>query len=160
MGGDDLDGSGSVLKLDGTEQARRKKLIRTPVRDSPGLRNVRVKRKGVGTGSAPPPKQESQTSFTVCGEAEDGLSAIQKAKELQPDVIVIDLALPRLNGAEVCSLLKAQLRNVKTVAFSMYADELGKAVAPTFRIDAMLPKSLGLKALAETVERLLTPPAA
>jgi len=101
---------------------------------------------------------ESQTSFTVCGEAEDGLSAIQKARDLRPDVIVIDLALPRLNGAEVCSAVKAELPRIKTIAFSMYADELGRAVAPAFRIDAMLPKGVGLKALAETVERLLPLP--
>ena len=97
----------------------------------------------------------SETKFDVCGEAQDGLSALQKAKELRPDVIVMDLSLPLLNGAEVSAAVKSELSGIKVVAFSMYADELGKAIAPTFRIDAMLPKALGVKALAETIERLL-----
>ena len=41
---------------------------------------------------------EQQTDWVVCGEAGDGYEGIDKAKFLQPDLIVIDLAMPRLNG--------------------------------------------------------------
>ena len=43
---------------------------------------------------------ENQTQCVVIGEASDGLQAIQKAQELQPDLILLDLALPKLNGMD------------------------------------------------------------
>jgi chemotaxis response regulator CheB len=41
---------------------------------------------------------ESQNGWVVCGEAADGLEAIKKVEELQPDVIVMDMIMPNLNG--------------------------------------------------------------
>jgi DNA-binding NarL/FixJ family response regulator len=43
---------------------------------------------------------ESQDGWVVCGEAADGLEAIEKTKELHPDVIVMDMVMPRVNGLE------------------------------------------------------------
>jgi DNA-binding NarL/FixJ family response regulator len=43
---------------------------------------------------------ESQEGWVVCGEAADGLEAIEKTKELHPDVIVMDMVMPRVNGLE------------------------------------------------------------
>jgi CheY-like chemotaxis protein len=44
--------------------------------------------------------------FEVCGEAADGVEAIEQAKKLKPDLIVLDLAMPRMNGVEAASILK------------------------------------------------------
>jgi two-component system chemotaxis response regulator CheY len=54
---------------------------------------------------------ENQTGFEVCGEAVDGADAIQKAKELKPDLILIllDLVMPGMNGVEITSVLKAMM---------------------------------------------------
>src|SRR6267378_7906120 len=43
--------------------------------------------------------------FEVCGEAADGVEGIEQAKKLKPDLIVLDLAMPRMNGAEAASVL-------------------------------------------------------
>ena len=43
---------------------------------------------------------ETQTSFKICGEAGHGVEAIEKAKHLQPDLILLDLSMPVLGGAE------------------------------------------------------------
>ena len=102
---------------------------------------------------------EHKTTFTVCGEAADGTNAIQQAKRLKPDMIILDLALPSLNGVEAASVLKGELPKVKIVAFSMFASELGRAIKSASRIDAVLPKTCGLKELVETIHRLIdTPP--
>lgn len=100
---------------------------------------------------------ENKTDFTVCGEAENGLTAIGQATELKPDLIVMDLALPMLSGVEAASIVKNAQPKVKIVAFTMYARELGKAVTAASHIDAVVPKSSSLKMLVETIQRVLNP---
>jgi len=41
---------------------------------------------------------ESKTKFAVCGEAENGTDAVEKAQQLQPDLVLLDLSMPLLNG--------------------------------------------------------------
>ncbi len=65
---------------------------------------------------------ESQTSFKVCGEAGHGTEAIEKAKKLQPELILLDLNMPLLNGAEAAGVLKAMLPRTKIILFSMHMD--------------------------------------
>jgi len=48
-------------------------------------------------------------NLPVCGEAEDGVEAIERAKELKPYVILLDLAMPRLNGLEAALVLKKHM---------------------------------------------------
>ena len=52
---------------------------------------------------------ENRAGFEVCGEAVDGADAIEKAKELKPDLIILDLAMPRMNGAAAASVLKRRM---------------------------------------------------
>ena len=49
-------------------------------------------------------KQEAD--FEVCGEAENGNEAIEKARELRPDLIVLDLSMPVMNGIDAARVLK------------------------------------------------------
>ncbi len=49
---------------------------------------------------------EEELGFHVCGEAIDGLDAIEKASDLKPDLIVLDLSMPRMNGIEAAPKLK------------------------------------------------------
>jgi len=50
---------------------------------------------------------EDETDFTVCGEAIDGLDAIGKVRHLSPDLIVLDLAMPRMNGLQAARRRRA-----------------------------------------------------
>ena len=52
---------------------------------------------------------ESQTGFEVCGEAIDGIDALEKASHLNPDLIILDIAMPRMNGLQTARELRARM---------------------------------------------------
>lgn len=56
----------------------------------------------------------------VCGEAEDGDGAIRKAAELLPDLILLDVSMPGLNGLEVARLLRDKVPEVKILIMSQH----------------------------------------
>ena len=58
---------------------------------------------------------EGQPGFRVIGEAADGIEALERAKALEPDVLLLDLAMPRMNGLEVLSALAGSTSHVRTV---------------------------------------------
>ena len=51
---------------------------------------------------------EGHSGWEVIGEAADGAEAVEKAKDLNPDVMVLDVTIPRMNGLEACRLLRRQ----------------------------------------------------
>ena len=51
---------------------------------------------------------EGRPGWEVVGEASDGAEAVEKAKDLTPDVMVLDVTMPRMNGLEACRLLRTQ----------------------------------------------------
>ncbi|HEY4950653.1 MAG TPA: response regulator transcription factor [Candidatus Acidoferrales bacterium] len=98
---------------------------------------------------------ERKTDFEICGEATDGLEAVAKAKELTPDLILLDVKMPRLNGLEVAGILRHTLPGIRIIMVTMYAEELNKKLASLFGIDAVFSKSEGVTRLIERVENLL-----
>ena len=101
---------------------------------------------------------ETNTEFEVCGEAENGPDAIEKAKELQPDLILLDLTLPGMLGTEATPILKGLVPEVKIILFTMHAEGVNRALASMFEIDVALPKSDSILNLREHIVALLRPP--
>ena len=66
---------------------------------------------------------EQQPEFTVVGEADDGRQAVDLASELKPDAIVMDIAMPNLNGIEACHQITQASPSTSVVMLSMHADE-------------------------------------
>ena len=64
-----------------------------------------------------------QADMEVAGEAEDGREALKKVKTLHPDVILLDIAMPRLSGLEVISLIREASTATQVVVLSMHAKE-------------------------------------
>lgn len=59
--------------------------------------------------------------WEVCGEAVDGEDAIAKAKCLNPDIIILDIRMPRLGGLEAAKAIKTQLPKTKILFLTQYA---------------------------------------
>ena len=72
---------------------------------------------------------EHHSKFEVCGEAVNGVEAIEKANSLRPDLIILDLSIPHMNGIEAASLLRSRLPNTPVVVYTMFGDVLGKQLA-------------------------------
>jgi len=66
---------------------------------------------------------DAQSDLTVVGEAGDGREAIAMAESLKPDVVVMDIGMPRLNGIEAAHQVRENLPETQIVMLSMHADE-------------------------------------
>jgi len=98
----------------------------------------------------------TQQDLDVCGEAIDGEDAIEKAWELKPDLILLDVAMPRANGIVVASVLKDMMPNVRIVLFTMYSEAVARAFPHKgLAVDAVIAKADGMSRLAECVQSLL-----
>jgi two-component system response regulator NreC len=65
---------------------------------------------------------EDESSFQIVGEASDGLEAIERAEELRPDVIVMDCALPQVNGIEASRRILQKQPNIGILMLSMHSE--------------------------------------
>ncbi len=79
--------------------------------------------------------------WQVCGEAVDGEEAIRKVAELQPDVVLIDLSLPVLNGVQVVENLRKNHPSVVTVLMSQQSEDAMQRLSQELRVRC-IPKSL------------------
>jgi CheY-like chemotaxis protein len=97
---------------------------------------------------------ETQVGY-VCEEAVNGIDAIEKAKKIQPDLVVLDLAMPRLNGVEVAMVLQRETPKIPVVILTMYAEEFGRSLSSSFGVKAVVNKADGMSTLIDCVQGLL-----
>jgi DNA-binding NarL/FixJ family response regulator len=93
--------------------------------------------------------------YEICGETEDGVQAIDSAKQLKPDLILLDVSMPRLGGPEAASVLKRALPKTRIILFTLFDDAIGKAVASAIGVDLVLSKTDGMGKLLESVQTVL-----
>jgi DNA-binding NarL/FixJ family response regulator len=90
----------------------------------------------------------------ICGEAVDGLEAVEKAQRLKPDLILLDLVMPEINGAEVASILKQKMPHLRIILFSMYTERIGKYLSSAVGVDVVLSKPDGMVQVVESINSL------
>lgn len=66
---------------------------------------------------------DAQTDMTVIGEACDGEHVLRLAKELQPDLVIMDISMPGVNGVQATERLQAAYPHIKIIVLSSYSDE-------------------------------------
>ena len=66
---------------------------------------------------------ETEPGVTVVGEAADGLDALRMAEELLPDLLILDIGMPRLNGIDVAARAQKLQPQPRVIVLSMHADE-------------------------------------
>jgi DNA-binding NarL/FixJ family response regulator len=65
----------------------------------------------------------NEANVEVCGEAHDGMDALQKAQELQPDLVLLDISMPGITGFESARLLRQSIPHIKILIMS-FGDQL------------------------------------
>jgi DNA-binding NarL/FixJ family response regulator len=100
---------------------------------------------------------ETKLGLEVCGEAVDGLDVIQQAKDLKPDVVLLDFRMPILTGIEAAPIIKGAYPHVRIVLFTMYENEISKKMARGAYIDLVVSKPDGLNTLLESIQDLMEP---
>lgn len=93
--------------------------------------------------------------FEVCGEAADGVEGVEQAKKLQPDLIVLDLAMPRMNGVETASILRQTMPDIPIILLTLYQNLIGPSLASAVGVRAIIDKTDGLDKLVACVHSLL-----
>ena len=87
------------------------------------------------------------------------MDAIQKAHELKPDLILLDLAMPKMNGVETAAVLRQEFPDVPIVLLTVHENVLentdGASRTTTAGVTAAISKHAGAAAVVDCVQRLL-----
>jgi DNA-binding NarL/FixJ family response regulator len=100
---------------------------------------------------------ERQPGFTVCGEAEDGFDAIGKAKNLMPDLIVLDLRMPVMDGLEAARELKRLFPQIPLMMLTCYHSSAAEKEALASGVTAVFSKPDGMHNLIWQARAVLKP---
>ena len=93
--------------------------------------------------------------FKTCIEAENGKEAIDVAKQNKPDVIVLDLSMPVMNGLQSAPELRKLLPQTPIILFTLYGQNLSQTQASKSGINLVLEKTMPLSTLIEKAHQLL-----
>ena len=98
---------------------------------------------------------EDRTDLQVCGEGADGQDAIKKAEQLQPDLVILDLKMPKMNGLQVARAMKKLLPKVRVVLFSLEENQFVRNAAKAAGISAVASKREGSRSLFQGLRTAL-----
>jgi len=94
-------------------------------------------------------------SWNVCSEAENGQDGVELAQRLKPDVVLLDYAMPRMNGLEAARLISSSMPQCGLILFTMYASSQLSILAQAAGIHAVVSKDVGgVDALVRAIETI------
>ena len=92
--------------------------------------------------------------FEVVGEASDGLDGVQKAIELQPDLILLDISMPNVGGLEAAREILKSSKQTKILVFTMHESKQIREETAAIGVHALAVKSARLSTLLATIDSL------
>jgi DNA-binding NarL/FixJ family response regulator len=95
---------------------------------------------------------QEELGFQVCGEAVDGYDAIEKAQKLKPDLIILDVSMPRMSGIEAAPRLKTLLPQTPIILFTLHEGLTKDFDAREIGVDAVVAKDRGISSLADSIQ--------
>ena len=98
---------------------------------------------------------ETEDDMEVVGQAENGRRAVELAREMTPDVIVMDVSMPALNGIEATRQITADESNIKVIALSMHSDSTFVAEMLKAGAAGYLPKDSAAKDVIQAIRTVI-----
>ena len=98
---------------------------------------------------------QARAEWEVIGEACDGLEAIQRTKELHPDIVLLDIGMPILNGIEAAQLIRQESPSSRVIFVTQENDEETRIAALATGAEGYLVKADALNELLPTVDAVL-----
>ena len=96
----------------------------------------------------------SQSKWVVCGEAGDGFEAIEKAKELRPDIILMDISMPRMDGLQASRIIGRDLPGCDIVVVTQNEPTIARQQAAAVSAKGFVTKSELAQELVKTIEKI------
>jgi two-component system chemotaxis response regulator CheY len=93
--------------------------------------------------------------FKTCVEAENGQEGIEAAKRCQPDLIILDLSMPIMNGLEAAPVLRKLFPKIPIFLFSLYAEGVSEEDAARAGVDLVLSKHDPLSNVVDKAHEML-----
>ena len=100
---------------------------------------------------------ERHEGWQVCGQAANGREGIERAQQLKPDLVVLDLSMPVMNGVEAARELKRLLPSAPLLMFTSFETARLKTEALSAGVSAIVSKLESVQALVSGIQALLEP---
>jgi DNA-binding NarL/FixJ family response regulator len=97
---------------------------------------------------------EQHKDWSICGEAQDGAEAVEKAVDLEPDLILLDISMPKMSGLAAAPLIRKKVPRAKIVMLTLDASLELARVASRVGACGFVAKSLLASDLTSTIEAI------
>ena len=99
---------------------------------------------------------EVSKDWDVCGEASNGREGIEKAQALRPDLIVMDVSMPVMNGLEAARVIHETMPSILVILCSLHTDDALRSEANMAGVGAIVSKTQDMQALVKKARELLS----